>query len=74
MRGVWYTHGGALGGGIFALRRPRPYSRHCEEGDATHAASTIIYAKRASVGTAQRRDNDAARRVATSSKERENRI
>ena len=74
MRGVWYTHGGALGGGIFALQRPRPYSRHCEEGDATHAASTIIYAKRASVGTAQRRDNDAARRVATSSKERENRI
>ena len=33
-----------MGGGIFALRRPRPYSRHCGEGDATHAALTIIYA------------------------------
>ena len=35
----------AVGGGIFALRRPRPYSRHCGEGVAMHAASTIIYAK-----------------------------
>ena len=25
----WYTHGGRWAGGIFALRRPRPYSRHC---------------------------------------------
>ena len=26
--------GGATGGGIFALRRPRPYSRYCGEGIA----------------------------------------
>ena len=30
-----------VGGGIFALRRPRPYRRHGGEGDAT---LTIIYA------------------------------
>ena len=24
---AWYAHGEAVGGGIFALRRPRPYSR-----------------------------------------------
>ena len=29
-RVAWYTYV-AMGGGIFALRRPRPYSRHCEE-------------------------------------------
>ena len=40
---AWYTYI-AMGGGIFALRRPRPYSRHCGEGVAMHAASTIIYA------------------------------
>ena len=26
-----YAHTEATGGGIFALRRPRPYSRHCED-------------------------------------------
>ncbi|MFC2481085.1 MAG: hypothetical protein ACFNUE_08625, partial [Bacteroides sp.] len=34
-----------VGGGIFALRRPRPYSRHCGEGNATHAAPTTICAQ-----------------------------
>ena len=27
LRSVRYAHGEAVGGGIFALRRPRPYSR-----------------------------------------------
>ena len=41
----WYTHGGRWAGGIFALRRPRPYSRHCGEGNAAHAAPTTICAQ-----------------------------
>ena len=66
--------GGAMGGGIFALRRPRPYSRHCGEADATYAASTIICARMGINGNGEWEGNDAARRVATSSKNRENRF
>ena len=40
---AWYTYI-AVGGGIFALRRPRPYSRHCEEIIGGITVPTIIYA------------------------------
>ena len=63
---------GGMGGGIFALRRPRPYSRHCEEIVAGYAAPTIVYAHIGINGSGEWADNDAARRVATPSKEREN--
>ena len=46
------------------MRRPRPYSRHCGEGDATHAASTIICAHMGINGNGEWEDNDAAHRVA----------
>ena len=65
---------GAVGGGIFALRRPRPYRRHCGEGATTHATSTTICDKTDINGNGERGDNDAARRVATSFGERENMI
>ena len=55
MRGVWYTHGGALGGGIFALRRPRPYSRHCEEIVAGMQRRLQFVPMGASTGTANGR-------------------
>ena len=64
--------GEEMGGGIFALRRPRPYSRHCEEIVAGYAAPTIVYAHIGINGSGEWADNDAARRVATPSKEREN--
>ena len=40
----WYAPmgTGALGGGIFALRRPRPYSRHCGEADTGYAADRHV--------------------------------
>ena len=62
------------GGGIFALRRPRPYSRHCEEIVAGYAAPTIVYAHIGINWSDEWEDNDAARRVATSSGKRGNRI
>ena len=55
--------GNTVGGGIFALRRPRPYSRHCGEADATYAASTIICARMGINGNGEWGDNDAACRV-----------
>ena len=64
--------GEEMGGGIFALRRPRPYSRHCEEIVAGYAAPTIVYAHIGINWSGEWADNDAARRVATPSKEREN--
>ena len=64
--------GEEMGGEIFALRRPRPYSRHCEEIVAGYAAPTIVYAHIGINGSGEWADNDAARRVATPSKEREN--
>ena len=63
----------AGGGGIFALRRPRPYSRHCGEGVAMHAASTIFTPHRHQWEGVEA-DHDAARRVATSFEKRENRF
>ena len=60
-----------MGGGIFTLRRPRPYRRHGGEGDAT---LTIIYAHAGINRNGGWVDNDAARRVATSSEKRENRF
>ena len=65
--------GEEMGGGIFALRRPRPYSRHCGEGVAMHAASTIFTPHRHQWEGVEA-DHDAARRVATSSGKRGNRI
>ena len=68
--GIWWRGragrvcaGGALGGGIFALRRPRPYRRHGGEGDAT---LTIIYAHAGINRNGGWGDNDATRRAATS--------
>ena len=49
-----------MGGGIFALRRPRPYSRHCGEGDATHALPTIICDHMGINGNGEWEDHDAA--------------
>ena len=45
----------AMGGGIFALRRPRPYSRHC--GEIVGGITTLdpIYAPQTTTGTAWRR-------------------
>ena len=64
---------GALSGGIFALRRPRPYSRHCGEADTGYAADRHV--RRAGInGNGEWEDNDAARRVATSFEKRENRF
>ena len=62
------------GRGPRALRRPRPYRRHCGEGATTHATSTTICDKTGINGNGERGDNDAARRVATSFGERENMI
>ena len=50
-RVAWYTYI-AVGGGIFALRRPRPYSRHCEEIVGGITVPTIIYAPQTSTGIA----------------------
>ena len=55
-------------------RRPRPYSRHCEEIVAGYAAPTIVYAHIGINGSGEWEDNDAARCVATSSGKRGNRI
>ena len=38
--------GEAVGGGIFALRRPRPYRRHCGELPPTNIRLTDIKRKR----------------------------
>ena len=65
------TYAGGLGGGIFALRRPRPYSR-AFAGISLRgiAAPTIIYSHAGIYGNGVEADNDAARRVATSSEKR----
>ena len=55
--------GEEMGGGIFALRRPRPYSRHCEEIVAGYAAPTIVYAHIGINGSGEWADSDAACRV-----------
>ena len=67
---AWYTYI-AVGGGIFALRRPRPYSR-AFAGISLRgiAAPIIIYAHAGINGNGVEADNDAARRVATSSEKR----
>ena len=50
---------GAAGGGIFALRRSRPYRRHGGESDAT---LTIIYAHAEINRNGSEAYNDASRR------------
>ncbi len=52
----------------------RPYSRHCEEIVAGYAAPTIVYAHIGINWSDEWEDNDAVRRVATSSGKRGNRI
>ena len=77
MRGAWYAHGdgeGAVGGGIFALRRPRPYSRHGRGFRCDASPPTIICDHVGINGNGEWEDNGAARRVATSFEKRENRI
>ena len=49
-----------VGGGIFALRRPRPYRRHGGEIVAGYAAPTIICAHVRINGNGEWEDNDAA--------------
>ena len=66
----WVT----VGGGIFALRRPRPYSRLCGEIVGGITAPTTIYAHAGIYGNGVEADNDAARCVATSFEERGNRF
>ena len=60
-----------MGGGIFALRRPRPSSRHGGEGDAT---LPIVYSHAGTNGNVGGGDNAAALHAATSSEKRENRF
>ena len=57
---AWYAYGEAVGGGIFALRRPRPYRRHGGEIVAGYATPTIICAHGRINGNGEWEDNDAA--------------
>ena len=63
-----------MGGEIFALRRHRPYSRHCGEDVAVYIAAVHHLRHAGIIRNGVEVDNDAARRVATSFGERENRI
>ena len=73
---AWYAHGdgGGMGGEIFALRRPRPYSRRLRGFRCDASPPTIICDHMGINGTGEWEDHDAARRVATSSEKRENRF
>ena len=62
------------GGGIFALRRPRPYSRRLRGFRCDASPPTIICDHVGINGNDEWEGNDAARRVATSSENRENRV
>ena len=64
------AYGGQVGGGIFALRRPRPYSRHC--GAYCHRPSYTPHGHQRAWREGEK--NDAARRVATPSEKWGNRI
>ena len=66
--------GGEPGGGIFALRRPRPYSGAIARRLQGLPPAIIIYAHADINRNGERGDNDAARRVATSFEKRENRF
>ena len=61
---VW--GGGEPGGGIFALRRPRPYSGAIARRLQGLPPAIIIYAHADINRNGERGDHDAARRVATS--------
>ena len=56
---------GGMGGGIFALRRPRPYSRHGRGFRCDASPPTIICDHVGINGNGEWEDNDAAHRVAT---------
>ena len=66
--------GNTVGGGIFALRRPRPYSRHCVSFRVPNPIHCRHYAHTMPPVDHHGICNDAARRVATSFEKRENRI
>ena len=72
--GMRMATGGGMGGGIFALRRPRPYSRHGRGFRCDASPPTIICDHVGINGNGEWEDNGAARRVATSFEKRENRI
>ena len=57
---VWDAYGEAVGGGIFALRRPRPYRRHGGEEVARYATPTIICAHGRINGNGEWEDNAAS--------------
>ena len=63
-----------MGGGIFALRRPRPTVGIGGDSVAGYAAPTIICDHMGINGKGEWEEHDAARRVATSSENRENRV
>ena len=71
---AWYAQGEVVGGGIFALRRPRPYSRHLRGFRCDTSPPTTICDHMGINGNGEWEGNDAARRVATSSEKRENRF
>ena len=60
---AWYAHGEAVGGGIFALRRPRPYSRHLRGFRCDASPPTTICDHMGINGNGEWEDNDASRRV-----------
>ena len=66
--------GMAVGGEIFALRRPRPYSRAFAGRGLRAMPLTIIYAHAGINREGVKGDDDAARRVATSLEKWENRL
>ena len=66
LRSVRYAHGEAVGGGIFALRRPRPYSR-AWAGRAFGSFAAVLFQDAGGIWI-------TTRRVATSSEKRENRF
>ena len=72
--GMRMATGGGMGGGIFALRRPHPYSRHGRGFRCDASPPTIICAHMGINGNGEWEDHDAVRRVATSSEKRANRV
>lgn len=76
--GMVYADGGGGRLGCDAARcvatNAAPNRRHCGEGDAAHAAPTIICAYGGINGNCEWGEHDAARRIATSSEKGENRF
>ena len=60
---AWYAQGEVVGGGIFALRRPRPYSRHLRGFRCDTSPPTTICDHMGINGNGEWEGNDAARRI-----------